>query len=743
MKSITLISDKLMKKINILLCAIATVAAASCNEKEPQMITGGPVEMTFNAAAKNITKTQLVEDNNVVWCETDQISVFDGTSNNPFDIINYKENSSSATFHGTAAEVDTYYAAYPYASTNEMSGNTISLTLPAEQEATAGTFADGYALAAAKAVEGSFAFQNATSLVKVVLADDIQNVASISLKGNNNEDIAGKVNVTFGADGLISEVTAEGNKEVTLTGELEAGKTYYFTIAGDVTFINGLTFTVTLTNNETVVISDQTAITIAKGKILPLFTSLSADRWAPSLEFGEENSFGYAATKAFTGSNIVSASVVSAPEGWTADLTDGVKITAPSQEAVAAEGSEVAGKGNVVIALTSKDGSSKEVSVPVRLYGINDDNELITFLDAYGRANGAKRGDITKYVVDGWIMINSNINAPQAQFTAKAFLAYNLDTPLNGNNKTITATCEGPNGVVCLFQNLKADVKNLKIAGSFKCTQKYTSQTRMGSLAASLGKSGITIENVHSSANVTFSPSGVTDRNSTTSAKHIIGGLIGNSSADVVVLFKNCSYSGTLDLNYKVRAAGGIMGNTHEGKYPLTDGTVTREDCAETTFSGCKFTGTIAYDPLAKQVGSGDASLVNKNYNRCGGIVGDAARIVIIKDNTESAGTININAKNELIDGGTGGIVGYKSDVAQLDIQNSSNSTVITLTGLHTTAQKPVPTTWFDPIVGQSAIGQQGYLQCSGVTNAGKVVYSYTNNGAAAGEITTSKHALN
>lgn len=731
-----------MKKINILLCAVATMAAASCVEKEQNFGLNEPVAMTFEAASGNMTKTSLTEGNNVVWCAEDKISVFDGASNNVFSISGYTEASGTAKFGGTALANAEYYAAYPYSADNTFAGGTFALTLPAEQVATDGTFADGYALAVAKAVEGSFAFQNATALVKVVLADDIQNIASISLKGNNNEAIAGKVNVTLGTDGTISAVSAEGAKEVTLTGELAAGKTYYFTIAGDVAFTKGLTFTVTMTNNEKVVVSDETAITIEKGKILPLFTSLSADRWAPSLEFGEENSFAYAATQAFTGSNIVSASVVSTPEGWTADVTDGVKITAPSQETVAAEDSQVAGKGNVVLALTSKDGSSKEVSVPVRLYGINDDNELKTFLDAYGRGNGAERGDITKYLADGWVVLNSNINAPQAQFTASAFLAYNLDTPLNGNNKTITATCSGPNGVVCLFQNLKADVKNLKIAGSFKCTQKYTSQTRMGSLAAALGKSGITIENVHSSATVTFSPSGVTDRNSTTSAKHLIGGLVGNSSNNIAVVFKNCSYSGTLDLNYKVRAAGGIMAATPEGNYP--NETTTREQCFEATFSGCKFTGTIAYDPLAKQVGSNtDASLVNKNYNRCGGIVGDATRIVVIKDNTESAGAININANNELIDGGTGGIVGYKSDVAQLDIQNSSNSTVITLTGLHTTAQKPVPTTWFDPIIGQIANSNKGYLQCSGVTNTGKVVYSYTNNGAAAGEITVSKHALN
>ena len=727
-----------MKKINILLCAVATMAAASCAEKEIQANLNKPVEMTFSAASKDMTKTSLTEGNKVVWCEDDKISVFDGVSNNAFSIYDYTEASGTAKFGGTALANAEYYAAYPYSADNTYAGGIFCLTLPAAQTATDGTFADNYALAVAKAVDGSFAFQNATSLVKVVLADDIQNIASISLKGNNDEQIAGKVSVTLGAEGVVSAVAAEGAKEVTLTGALAAGKTYYFTIAGDVAFTKGLTFTVTMANEETVVISDQTAITIEKGKILPLFTSLSADRWAPALEYGEENTFGYAATKTFAGSNIVSASVVSTPEGWTADLTDGVKITAPSQEAVAAEGSKVAGKGNVVLALTSKDGSSKEVSVPVRLYGINDDNELKTFLDAYGRATGATRGDITKYVVDGTIVLNSDINAPQAQFTASAFLAYNLDTPLNGNNKTITATCTGPNGVVCLFQNLKANVKNLKIAGTMKNTQKYTGQTRMGSLAASLGKSGLTIENVHSSATITYSPTDIVDRNSTTDVKTYVGGLIGNSAENMAIILNNCSYSGTMTVNYRARAIGGIMAATAEGKYPTA--TVTREQCFETKLTGCKFTGTINYNSTVKEKTGG----VN---DRVGGLVGDAARICVIDNQCESAGKININAS-----GGTqgefmrsaGGIVGWKSNVAQLDINNSSTSTIITIKNLNHSVQGPEKvTSYFDPVAGNCTNSEKGYTKCSNVTCSGKVVYSYYNNGAAAGEITTSKHNLN
>ena len=491
--------------------------------------------MTFEASAKTMTKTQLTDGNKVIWCKSDKISVFDGAANNMFGIINFQENSGAATFQGTAAADATYYAAYPFNAENGLSGSTISLTLPASQTATSGTFADGYALAVAKASEGSLAFKNVTALVKVTLAQDVTGIKSISLKGNKDEAIAGTVSVTLGEDGSISSIVPAGETQVTLEGDLKAGNSYYFTIAGDVAFTEGLTFTITLSNDKPVVISSEDAVTIEKGTIIPLFTSLSSDRWTPTLEFGEENSFDYAAAQTFTGERIATAELVSAPEGWTADLTDGIKIIAPAQTAVAAQGSTVVPKGNVVLNLTADNGTSTQVSVPVRLKGINDDNELKTFLDAYGRKDGATRGDITKYLSNSWVVLNSDINAPQEEFTYQAFLAYKLDTPLDGNNKTITATCNGTNGVVCLFQNLATDVRNLKIAGNMSVNQ-AGGNARLAALAASPTKN-VTITNVHSSVNLTH-------YKGENSASHC-GGLIANASNNINTTFVNCSVSVT------------------------------------------------------------------------------------------------------------------------------------------------------------------------------------------------------
>lgn len=449
--------------------------------------------------------------------------------------------------------------------------------------------------------------------------------------------------------------------------------------------------------------------------------------------------FAYGETKTVnvTAPAIQSVSDQACPEGWTVDYTDiqkgTVKITAPQKGSAHVTYGSITAKG----IYPGDTADSNELKV--RLYGINNLDDLHNFLDAYGRANGAERGDISDYLIDGTIVLNNDITVPQEEFTSKAFLAYNLDMPLDGNNKTLNVTCEGPNGVVCLFQNLKADVKNLNIAGTMKGTRVYNAEMRIASLAAGLGKSGLTIENVNSSVNIEYSPTGVSNRSSTTAVKTYVSGLVGNSSTNIAVTYKNCSYSGTMTVNYRARAIGGIMAATPEGNYPTADGSVTRAQCFETKLDGCKFTGTINYNVTVLQASGG-------TNDRVGGLVGDVTRICVI-DQSVSAGTININASSESqgeFVQSVGGVVGWKSDVAQLDINNTTTSTVMNVTNLNGSAQLPSNlTTYFDPIAGNTKINHKGYINCSNVICTGKVVYSYYNNAQDPGEITTSKHPLN
>ena len=126
----------------------AAILAAACAKEEPAPEQHSVKEITFTADnGGNYTKTQLVENENgaaVEWCGGDKISVFDGAAvNREFTTEN---GGATATFSGKATEVAEggyWYAVYPYAAANSISGTTITTTLPDVQEVASNAVADG------------------------------------------------------------------------------------------------------------------------------------------------------------------------------------------------------------------------------------------------------------------------------------------------------------------------------------------------------------------------------------------------------------------------------------------------------------------------------------------------------------------------------------------------------------------------------------------------------------------------
>ena len=100
--------------------------------------------MTFTAVQEGEggTRTAIATDtdgkaNGINWTAGDKISIFDGASENAgvqMFTLATGENTTSATFTGTAADAATYYALYPYAV-----GETSHAVTQAEAEAAAGS----------------------------------------------------------------------------------------------------------------------------------------------------------------------------------------------------------------------------------------------------------------------------------------------------------------------------------------------------------------------------------------------------------------------------------------------------------------------------------------------------------------------------------------------------------------------------------------------------------------------------
>ena len=256
-----------MKRL-IFLVTVAALIVAGCG-REPVMpdsvvVTG--TEMTFTAYTETPgvpTKTEVVNTNCVYWSPSDVISIFYGIGSNGGSrfVSSNTEVSQKADFSGIIDGTSTdpgavgqyFWAVYPFITDNECDGVSVTVTVPGEQEAIAGSF-DPYAFpSVARSNSSALQFYNVCGGIVIELSDP--EVESITITGNNDEIIAGKVKVSFGTDKrpYVREVV-EGLKSVTLKSPrliLDAGCKYYVSLL-PVTFSKG--FSIAIKKGDSAVI---------------------------------------------------------------------------------------------------------------------------------------------------------------------------------------------------------------------------------------------------------------------------------------------------------------------------------------------------------------------------------------------------------------------------------------------------------------------------------------------------------
>ena len=143
------------------------------------------VEMEFKAGNDAVSRTILTTGNAVEWESEDAISLFDPDSNNRFTT---SSSGASVTFTGSAQDSQsTYYALYPYDAEATISGSIITTTLPAEQTARPGSFANMLNPSVAKSgSDKTLNFKNACAVVKFTLGSvpDSKNIVKAMFRGN-------------------------------------------------------------------------------------------------------------------------------------------------------------------------------------------------------------------------------------------------------------------------------------------------------------------------------------------------------------------------------------------------------------------------------------------------------------------------------------------------------------------------------------------------------------------------------
>lgn len=234
-----------MKQIKaILYLAVLTAMVSACSEDELADNTqpSGKVPMEFYANTDASTRTELTTGNAVYWEANDAISLFDPIGDN--NRFYTTESGPSVTFTGEATPAEgTYYALYPYDANAQIEGTTITTTLPAEQMARAGSFAQGLNPSVATAdATNNLCFKNVCALVKFTLDGSITTtITKATLCGNNGEALAGTLTIDASQENPIANVDPEwAGIEIALKGNLIAGKTYYF-VTAPATLNKGLT----------------------------------------------------------------------------------------------------------------------------------------------------------------------------------------------------------------------------------------------------------------------------------------------------------------------------------------------------------------------------------------------------------------------------------------------------------------------------------------------------------------------
>ena len=202
------------------------------------------VELTVKASLGDgsESRTVVVDTTKIYWTKDDAINLFYGTgSAGKFTAVNITDPTSYAEFNGTLSVVTGYnetgtgyksfWGVYPYNPANTCDGSSVTLTIPSVQESAHGSFANNLNPTVSKSPGLDLMFYNVGSWF--IFSVTQTGITSATLRGNNNEDLVGKVNVTMDSDDRPACTVLEGGKSITMEapeGGFVPGTLYYMVL---------------------------------------------------------------------------------------------------------------------------------------------------------------------------------------------------------------------------------------------------------------------------------------------------------------------------------------------------------------------------------------------------------------------------------------------------------------------------------------------------------------------------------
>lgn len=328
-----------MKKMLVSWGVLALLTAA-CSNEESQKVSYSPLVLTAQQEGGEATRTSL-HTTEVHWSADDNVAAFVSNvahTSTAAEILSAK--SARFTFSDLAADAVVQYAVYPAAAAVGLVGESvITVTVPTEQTAVAGSFAEGSAVAIAKGGSSTLDFKNVCGFLAFTIdADGVQSVHIYA-----NEKMTGTADVILNSGNpTVSAFKNFAYTGVKLTGPFTKGATYYAAVFPGtytgltlkLTHSNG--YVSTYTNSNTLTVSRKDNVVIASN--LKLRTTPTSGTWfekapatiepgVPVIVVGKVGGNYRLISNADTGDTSPSAATTATVSGSTVttDVTDGFK----------------------------------------------------------------------------------------------------------------------------------------------------------------------------------------------------------------------------------------------------------------------------------------------------------------------------------------------------------------------------------------------------------------------------------
>ena len=241
--------DAIMKKTAIILfVSICGCLMTNCKYDDIGKIETDGICIYANREAPKSTKTELQDDNSIVWTEGDAISFFPGIGmNGGYKLTSaHTGKTAEAIFKGSDipdAASGPYWAVYPYDATAMCDGQSITTILPSKQIAKAESFADSLFISIAKSESNVMTFYNVCGGIKFSVANG--GIREVTLTNNDGGMLAGTLNIGFNEKGIpvVNSIT-KGTSSIRIIapdGGTFAVGTNYYAVIPPVTFSKGIT----------------------------------------------------------------------------------------------------------------------------------------------------------------------------------------------------------------------------------------------------------------------------------------------------------------------------------------------------------------------------------------------------------------------------------------------------------------------------------------------------------------------